>query len=139
MQQAIYSPKPFYSSPQAQFGHVDERRKAYEESFISKWHCVKTILCEQYLWDMRCWAKPKHEYSKAEIAVQIIKWVNDHREGNWSFNCGHCVYCMRKLLYKHWATLEEVTNLVIRNNNIQNPNEIGNWNTEIVEKGETAL
>lgn len=139
MQQATYSPLRFYNAGDGQFGLVDERRKAYENSLTDKWHCVRTILYEQYLWDMRCWEKPKSQYSKEEVKRQIAKWINDHNNGNWTYNCGHCVYCIRILLSLKWATLDEVTNLVLRNNYIKYPEEIGTWNSEITEKGEVVL
>lgn len=139
MQHAIYTPNRFYNASEGQFGALDGRRKAYEDSHVTKWYCIKTILCEQYLWDMRCWDKPKYQYTKLEIMNHIYKWIIDHKAGNWSFNCGHCVYCMRKLLAMKWATLEEVTSLVIRNNYITYPDEINTFNTDSEEEGEKQV
>ena len=139
MQQAIYTPNRFYSVPEAQFGALDERRKAYEDNLETKWHCIQAILYEQYLWDMRCWEKPKHQYTKPEIMRHIFKWIQDHQAGNWTFNCGHCVYCMRKLLTKKWATFDEVTTLAMRNNYIKYPDKIGTWKTGFAEEGEMLV
>ena len=139
MQHAIYTPNRFYDASEGQFGTVDQRRKTYEDSLVTKWHCIKTILCEQYLWDMRSWDKPKHQYTKLEIMRHIYTWIQDHNAYNWTYNCGHCVYCMRKLLAMKWATLEEVSSLVIRNNYITYPNEISTYNTGSEEEGEKEL
>jgi len=46
---------------------------------------------------------------------------------------------MRKLLAMKWATLEEVSSLVIRNNYITYPNEISTYNTGSEEEGEKEL
>jgi len=139
MQYAIYTPNRFYNASEGQFGALDERRKAYEESLETNWYCVQTILYEQYLWDMRFWDKPKHLYSKEEIMKHIYIWIINHKAGNWRFNCGHCVYCMRKILAKGWATLEEVSTLVMRNNYIKYPDEIGTYDTDSEEEGEIEV
>lgn len=110
------------------FTKVDEERLKYSRSKYNKWYCIREILCEQYLWDMRCWHKPKYLYSKEEIISHIQKWLKDHEEGNWTYNCGHCVYCMRKLLDSKEATIEEIAELVRRNNNIKYYKQIGTWN-----------
>jgi len=49
----IYTPNRSYNGSEWQFEALDERRKAYEDSLETKWHCVQTLLGEQYLWDMR--------------------------------------------------------------------------------------
>lgn len=123
-----YAALPAYRAPEPLFGPVDERRKTYEESLYDKWHCIRTILGEQYLWDMRCWDKPKWQYTKDEIKEQIIRWVRAHNSVEWLDNCGHCVYCMRKLLVKNWMALDDVASLVWRNNYIKYPHDIGTWN-----------
>lgn len=99
-----------------------------DSSEESRWYCIKEILYEEYLWDMRCWHKPKFAYSKQEVFNHIIQWIKDHKAGNWTNNCGHCLYCIRKLLTMKWATPTEIVNLVLRNNKIKYYNEIGTWN-----------
>jgi hypothetical protein len=91
---------------------------------------------------MRCWHKPKYLYSREEIIEHINKWIKDHEEGNWTNNCGHCLFCIRRLLERKEATLEEIADLVKRNNNIKYYNEIGTWNNGfeefLEETGETS-
>jgi len=109
------------------FTALDERRKATEESEYPRWYCIKAILCEEYLWDMRCWFKPKEQYTKEEIKRQILKWIKDESNGKWNFNCGHSVYCIRRILNNQWATFNEVIDLVIRNNKVKYADSIGSW------------
>jgi hypothetical protein len=106
---------------------IDERRKVLEQSQYTRWYCIREILYAEYLWDMRCWLKPKFAYSKTEVLEHIKQWIKDHQEGNWTNNCGHCLYCIRKLLYMKWATPDEIATLILKNNNIKYPNEIGTW------------
>ena len=87
----------------------------------------RQILDEEYLWDMRCWFKPKEQYTKEEIKRQILKWMKDDSNGKWNFNCGHCVYCIRRVLDSQWATIDEVVDLVIRNNKVKYTDSIGGW------------
>jgi hypothetical protein len=141
MQQALFvsgvdnAPQGRFPLPltNEQFSAIDVRRKALEESQYTRWHCIQEILYEEYLWDMRCWHKPKFAYSKEEVYEHIQKWLKDHREGNWTNNCGHCLYCIRKLLYMKWATPKEVATLILKNNNIKYPNEIGTWGNDLIE------
>ncbi|MEA3430180.1 MAG: hypothetical protein U9R08_02825 [Nanoarchaeota archaeon] len=83
--------------------------KEYEE------HIIK----EEYLWDMRCWEKPKSEYSKSEIKKQIKKWIKDDKNNLWTCNCGHVIHCINQLLKFNWATLDEIVDLFIKNENIK--------------------
>lgn len=110
------------------FTAVDRQRLAIERADYSKWYCVREIIYEQYLWDMRCWSKPKYQYSKAEVMEQIAKWVRDHEVGNWTNNCGHCLYCIRKLLGTKSATLEDIADYCLKNNFIKYSDQIGAWN-----------
>jgi hypothetical protein len=110
------------------FTAIDQRRKSLEESEYSRSYCIREILYSEYLWDMRCWHKPKFAYSKQEVFNHIIQWVNDHKAGNWTNNCGHCLYCIRKLLTMKWATPDEIATLILKNNNIKYYNDIGTWN-----------
>lgn len=112
------------------FSIVDERRKSLEESGYTRWYCIKEILYSEYLWDMRCWHKPKFAYLKDEVIKHIYKWIKDHQEGDWTNNCGHCLYCIRKLLYMKWATPDEIVGFVMRNNNIKYPYDINTWNNK---------
>ena len=140
MQPSLFIPTPFFEFVKKElFTEVDERRKALEESLATKWYCVREILYDQYLWDMRCWHKPKYQYSKAEVMEHITKWIKDHEEGNRTNNCGHCVYCMRKLLETKGATLDEIAGYVMKNNNIKYYNEIGTWNNGLDEISEETV
>ena len=121
MQQELFAPSSFTA--------VDERRKTTEESGYDRWYCIREILYEQYLWDMRCWHKPKYAYSRPEVVEHIKQWLADHEAGKWTNNCGHCLYCIRRLLTNGWASLEEIAGFVLRNNNIKYTNEIGTWGT----------
>lgn len=104
-----------------------------EESTYTRWYCLKEILYEQYLWDMRCWDKPKYQYSQAEVMEHIKTWVKDHEDGNQSNNCGHCLYCIRKLLMTRTATLEEIADYCLRNNFIKYSDQIKSWNNGFEE------
>ena len=133
MQQELFKPASMVSV---------ERSRSDEQS---RWYCIREILYEQYLWDLRCWQKPKYQYSTDEVKAHILTWIKDHEAGNWTYNCGHCLYCIRKLLAKGWASLDEVAGFVLRNNTITYSNEVGTWNNgfekdfeETEEAGETS-
>jgi hypothetical protein len=98
-----------------------------EQDKHSREYCFRQILDEEYLWDMRCWFKPKEQYTKEEIKRQILKWIKDESNGKWNFNCGHSVYCIRRVLNNQWATFDEVIDLVIRNNKVKYADSIGSW------------
>jgi len=98
-----------------------EQEKRYREYYF------RQILDEEYLWDMRCWFKPKEQYTKEEIKRQILKWVKDDSNRKWNFNCGHCVYCIRRIIENQWASIDEVVDLVIRNNKVKYADSIGSW------------
>jgi hypothetical protein len=142
MQKSLFLSEPFIrqekqvnlSFSQGFITEADRRNIQIEEAEYTRWYCIKEILCEQYLWDMRCWDKPKYQYSKEEIIEQIKKWIKDHEEGNWTSNCGHCVYCIRRLLDRKEATIEEIADLVKRNNNIKYYNQIKTWNNGFEEE-----
>jgi len=117
MQESLFISEPMAN--QVRFPEIDKRWKTIEEADYTRWYCVREVLYEQYLWDMRCWHKPKYLYSREEIIEHINKWIKDHEEGNWTNNCGHCLFCIRRLLERKEATLEEIADLVKRNNNIK--------------------
>lgn len=106
------------------------------DSDNTRWYCLREILYEQYLWDMRCWHKPKFQYSREEVMEHIKKWLRDHQEGNWTNNCGHCLYCIRKLLITKSSTLEEIADYCLRNNLIKYSDQIGTWNNGFEESPE---
>ena len=122
MQQELF--KPVSTVRQ---GTVDVSGVCSQADEQSRWYWIKEILYEQYLWDMRCWHKPKYQYSKNEVKAHILTWIRDHEAGKWTYNCGHCLYCIRKLLTKGWATLDEIAGFVLRNTNITYVNEINTW------------
>jgi hypothetical protein len=142
MQESLFIPEPFMrqegqvnrSFGQSFITEADIRNLQLEEAEYTRWYCIKEILCEQYLWDMRCWDKPKCQYTKEEIIEHIRKWINDHEEGNWTNNCGHCLFCIRRLLDRKEATMEEIADLVKRNNNIKYYNQIKTWNNGFEEE-----
>ncbi len=147
MQESLFISEPKASEVnipvvKSSFPEIDKRWKTIEEADYTRWYCVREVLYEQYLWDMRCWHKPKYLYSKEEIIEHIRKWIKDHDEGNWTNNCGHCLFCIRRLLERKEATLEEIADLIKRNNNIKYYNEIGTWNNGfeefLEETGETS-
>jgi len=121
MQQELFKPV----SSMEQGAKVLVNRSQTDEQ--SRWYCIKEISYEQYLWDMRCWHKPKYKYSKDEVKVHILSWIKDHAEGKWTYNCGHCLYCIRKLFAKGWASLDEIASFVLRNNYVKYVQEIGTW------------
>ncbi len=134
MQQALFASEGTHNLATA----IEVRRTATVAADHSRGYCIKEILYEEYLWDMRCWHKRKYEYSKLEVCEHIRKWIKDHKEGNWTNNCGHCLYCIRKLLYNKWATPEEIASYVLKNNNIKYPNEINTWGNGIDEFSDQA-
>jgi hypothetical protein len=98
-------------------------------STYTKEYCIDLISRKElWLWDMRCWDKPKYQYTLPEIVERIKMALNDEAEGNMTMNCGHCLFCVRLLLDNKWATMEEIARLAMMNNNIQYPNNIGEWN-----------
>ncbi len=98
-----------------------------EDDRYDKDYCIRAILTEKYLWDMRCWFKPREQYSKEEVERQILKWLKDSESGKWTSNCGGCLFCIRRLLEKGWLTLDEIVDLVLRNYNIEYADAIGSW------------
>jgi hypothetical protein len=131
MQQELF--KPVSLAEQSTVDSIGVRSQADEQS---RWYCIKEILYEQYLLDMRCWHKPKYQYSKDEVKVNILGWIKDHEEGKWTNNCGHCLFCIRKLLAKGWASLDEIAGFVLRNNNVKYSQEIGTWGNGFEENFE---
>jgi len=133
MQQELFKPV----SSMEQGAKVLVNRSQTDEQ--SRWYCIKEISYEQYLWDMRCWHKPKYKYSKDEVKVHILSWIKDHAEGKWTYNCGHCLYCIRKLLANGWATLDEIAGFVLRNNNVKYVQQIGTWGNGFNEDFEEEI
>ena len=105
---------------------VDTNKKLENEKY-KRDYCFRQILNEEYLWDMRCWFKPREQYSRDEVKRQILKWVRDDANGKWTYNCGHCVYCIGKLLDNGLATIDEIVDLVLRNDRVKYADAIGTW------------
>jgi hypothetical protein len=148
MQESLFISEPFISFERpvypsvgnSLFTEADRRNLLLEEAEYTRWYCVREVLCEQYLWDMRCWDKPKYLYSKEEIIEHINKWIKDHEEGNETNNCGHCLYCIRRLHNKYGLPMEEIADLVKKNNNLKYYNQIKTWNNGFEEeKGSIVL
>jgi len=83
------------------------------------------IINDLYLWDMRCWKKPKSRV-QAVAWVTKIKMKGPYAKGV-TKNCGHVVYCINLLLTLHNKPVSFVVDIVMKNNNIQYKNEIGSW------------
>lgn len=94
------------------------------------------IIQEEWLWDMRCWSKPKWQYSKAEVVEQIEQWLWDSKEDSWTYNCGHCLHAIKQLLELKLASIEEIADVVMRNNRIKYHNAIGSWIGGLLEEQE---
>lgn len=106
---------------------------------VSKQDYLHDILTEEFLWDMRCWDKPKWQYTHDEVVSHIQQWLRDQEEDRWTFNCGYCIYCMKMLLERKWATIEEIAEIVMRNTHIKYSDTIGTWGENVVESREEAL
>lgn len=115
------------------YSRLDWQRRNLERAEYTTWYCVREIIYEQYLWDMRCWHKPKFQYSKAEVMEQIKKWIQDHAEGNWTNNCGHCLFCIKKLLYTKACSLEQIANYCLQNKFIKYSKQINTWQNGFAE------
>jgi len=105
---------------------VDLNNKLDDEKY-NRDYCFRQIKEEEYLWDMRCLFKPRPEYSKEEVKRQILKWISDDANGKRTYNCGHCVFCMSKLLDNGLATIDEIVDLVLRNDRVKYADAIGTW------------
>jgi hypothetical protein len=106
---------------------IEEKPVDVDDEKYNRDYCFRQILTEEYLWDMRCWFKPKQEYSREEVKRQIMKWLKDDENGKRTYNCGHCVYCMNKLLERGLTTIDEIVNLVLRNDRVKYADAIGAW------------
>lgn len=104
-----------------------EKPAVLEDEKFNRDYCFGVILKEEYLWDMRCWFKPRLQYSRDEVKRQILKWIKDNENGKWTYNCGHCVYCMSLLLENGLATIDEIADLVLRNDRVKFADELGSW------------
>jgi len=98
----------------------EKEREALLEGH-SKDYCFKVIADEEWLWDMRYWQKKKRkdDFTKQEIIEQINKWLVDKKKNVWSYNCGHCLYCIGLLIDLKWATINEIAEVVIKNNKVK--------------------
>lgn len=85
----------------------------------SEEYCIKQVLEEDYLWDLRCWHKD-HDIDEVKIYLQALL---DNIE-DWK-NCGHTIMCARHLLIDYGKSIDEVTELFMRNHHIQYRNELG--------------
>lgn len=112
------------------------KQSSFSPLHVSKQNYLHDILSEEFLWDMRCWDKPKWQYTHEQVVSHIQRWLQDQEEDRWTFNCGYCVYCMKILLERKWATIEEIAAVVLRNTKIKYSNSIGTWGEGIFESGE---
>jgi len=118
--------------PNTELIKAENVNRKLEQDKHNRDYYFRQILDEEYLWDMRCWFKPKEQYAKEEIKRQILKWIKDDSNGKWNFNCGHSVYCIRRVLNNQWATFDDVVDLVIRNNKVKYADSIGSWFKSLV-------
>ena len=105
---------------------VDTNNKLDDEKY-NRDYCFRQNKEEEYLWDMRCWFKPRTEYYREEVKRQILKWLRDYENGKWTYNCGNCVYCIGKLLDNGLVTIDEIVDLVLRNYRVKYADDIGKW------------
>lgn len=138
MQEALFDLSPLDNQPKETkyeplFNEVDERRLQYEQSFHTRDYCIRYILTAITLWDLRCWKKHKREYSKSDVIEHLLQWLKDREEGLWTYNCGHCLYCIEKLLKDYHMPIEEIAELVLINGNVTYHNEIGTWKDIVSE------
>ena len=98
-----------------------------EDEKYNRDYCVRQILSEEWLWDMRCWFKPRVEYSREEVKRQVLKWLRDDEKGKRTYNCGHCLFRMNRLLERGLATIDEIVDLVLRNDRVKYDEAIGEW------------
>ena len=101
-----------------------ELKQEIKSSPYEKEGLLKTIKDEEYLWDMRTWDKPKSEHTISDVIKQIDKWSESK---DWLCNCGHALYCIKKLLEYGWATKDEIAKAILENNKIKYPEAIGSW------------
>lgn len=109
------------------------------DSEYGKDYFMKIIKDEEFLWDMRCWEKPKNEYNVAGVIKHIDKWIAGEKRGIRSHNCGHCIWCIEKLLKYRWATKREIAKVVLKNNKITHMDEIGQWGDVIKKNNKVQL
>lgn len=129
MQYALHSdPAVMPGSVTPMFSSADLARKRLEEGMYTREYCIRSVLTDEYLWDMRCWAKPKHEYTVDEVIVQLRQWLQDEEHGVWS--CNFNLYYIRRLYEMGWMSREDIASLVLRNPFVTYADEIGTWNKD---------
>lgn len=115
----------FESNPKIEASEKEKMMKReIKNSNDNKEGFLKAIKDEEFLWDMRTWEKPKSEYTIADVIKQIEKWLGSEK---WFCNCGHTLYCIKKLLEYGWATKEEIAKVILENDKVKYPDEIGTW------------
>lgn len=90
-------------------------------------YCLRHILYDPFMWDMRCWRKPKEQYSKQEVVAHLKQWIRDQVQGRASCTCYVSVFCMRQLLEYKWATIDYIATVVLRNTCVTYKRSIGTW------------
>lgn len=119
--------KESYGEPQKLIPQYDPSEKISECKAQTRWYCIKAILSEEFLWDMRCWDKPRNEYSHEEVIIQIQSWLSEYENGFWTCNCTGCLSCIQTLLDMNLASIEEIATLVMKNTKVTNAHDIGSW------------
>ena len=104
---------------------VDNKKLEVEK--YNRDYCFRQILSDEYLWDMRCWFKSRAEYSREEVKRHLLKWLRDYENNKRTCNCGHSVYCMSNLLTRGLATIDEIADLVLKNDRVKYAEAIGFW------------
>lgn len=100
---------------------VIDKEKAMEEKVLAQSqltvkpedYCIKQITTEEYLWDLRFW-KANHNYGEVLqwLSSIIMDGPSDHK------NCGHTVDCIKLLIKNYRWNLENIAELIMRNNKV---------------------
>jgi len=93
-----------------------EKHRREEDLKYSDEYCLKEIIDEQYLWDMRCWNKRSREEAE--------KWVTSIKENKPVLhNCGHAMFCIKKLLSREVA-IKVIVDTMMSNKKIKYKNRL---------------
>lgn len=77
-------------------------------------------LCEKemYLFDMRCWNKPRKDITSDDLKSWIMKGCVPN-------NCGHLQWCINLALEYDLCTVDEMIQSMLKNKTVQHPDEVG--------------
>ncbi|MEM5802829.1 MAG: hypothetical protein QXO57_02625 [Candidatus Aenigmatarchaeota archaeon] len=104
---------------------IEKSEQIYKSEFPIG-YCLKQILQEEHLWDMRYWNKLKDR-------TEVLEWVNEiekaclNKEPLPNKNCGHTTFCISLLLTIHKISKEIVINTILKNEKIKYKEQIGRF------------